>query len=175
MLKASLSICKKYPNQWSIDEWIEALAGALIHQYLINDGHSVHPALSLLRQERATIPSLYQAIKSNYKRPVPNNQEAMANVLDQVLESDHSHQSLKTLLAVQMLLWLTDFFRLSLDLSKYREHLTGIVDHNINQLNDWIASISREKLIFFGVNPQARSLIDWSKIQIMPLLSICAI
>ena len=148
LLEVSLSICKKDPNQWSIDEWIEALAGALIHRYLVNDG-SIHLATAYLRE----------------------NREAVQGLLDQVIESDQKHPSLKTLLAVQMLLSLVEPF---FGLTKHREYLTGIVDHNINELNDWIASISREKLTFFGVKPQARSLIDWSKIQIMRLSSICA-
>ena len=146
LLEVSLSICQNDPNQWSIDEWIEALAGALIHRYLINDG-TFHPSI----------------------RHLPKNPFAFNRFFDQAIESDQIHQSLKTLLAVQMVLSLD---RYDIDLDQHREYLTGIVDHNINELNDWIASISREKLTFFGVKPQARSLIDWSKIQIMRLLSI---
>jgi len=124
LLEVSLSICKKDPNQWSIDELIEALAGALIHRYLINDG-TLHPALEHLR-----------------------NSDAAQGLLDQAIESDQIHQSLKTLLAVQMLL---SVFEPLFDLTEHSEYLTGIVDHNINELNDWIASISREKLTFFDV------------------------
>jgi len=145
LLEASLSICKNDPNQWSIDEWIEALAGALIHRYLINDG-SIHPALEHWQHN-----------------------DTLQGLLDQAIESDQIHRSLKTLLAVQTLLVLVDSPHCLNNLTKYREYLTGIVDHDINELNDWIASISREKLTFFGVKPQARSLIVWSKIQIMRL------
>jgi len=127
LLEVSLSICKNDSNQWSIDEWIEALAGALIHRYLVNDG-SIHLATAYLRE----------------------NREAVQGLLDQVIESDQKHPSLKTLLAVQMLLSLVEPF---FGLTKHREYLTGIVDHNINELNDWIASISREKLTFFDVRP----------------------
>jgi len=150
LLEVSLSICKKDPNQWSIDEWIEALAGALIHRYLINDG-SDHPAIASL-------------LRNNFVQ----NSRSIQGLLDQAIESDQIHQSLKTLLAVQMVLSLD---RYDIDLDQHREYLTGIVDHNINELNDWIASISREILTFFGVKPQARSLIDWSKIQTMRLSS----
>jgi len=143
LLEVSPSTCKKDLNQWSIDEWIEALAGALIHRYLVNDG-TIHPV-------------------EHWKY-----RDVSQSLLDQVIESDQIHQSLKTLLAVQMLSLVKPY-----NLTKYREYLTGIVDHNINELNDWIASISREKLTIFDVKPQARSLIDWSKIQIMRLLSIC--
>ena len=101
LLEVSLSICKKDPNQWSIDEWIEALAGALIHRYLINDG-SVHLAL----------------------RHLPKNRDGRQLLLDLVIESDQIHPSLKTLLAVQMLLSRYDPF---FDLSQHREYLTGIV------------------------------------------------
>ena len=118
MLEVSLSICKKDPNQWSIDERIEGLAGALIHRYLINDG-SIHPAVQRLLNDRGAIQGL----------------------LDQVTKSDQIHRSLQTLLAVQMLLRNGSF---DITLTKHREYLTGIVDHNINELNDWIASISRE-------------------------------
>ena len=149
LLEVSLSICKKDPNQWSINERIEALAGALIHRYLINDG-TIHPALRLL----------------------PKGHGAIAGLFDQAIESDQIHQSLKTLLAAQMLLVLADDPRSFCDLTTHCGYLTGIVDHNINEWNDWIASISSEKLTFFGVKPQARSLVDWSKIQIMRLLSI---
>jgi len=135
-LEVSLSICKKHPDQWSIDEWIEALAGALIHRYLVNDG-SDHPALGHLK-----------------------NRDEHQSLLARTIEADQIHQSLVTLLAVQMLWSLTQLSFFSHDLTKHREYLTGIVDHNINELNDWIASISREKLTFFDVKPQARSLID---------------
>jgi len=116
LLEVSLSICKKDPNQWSIDEWIEALAGALIHRYLINDG-SNHPALEYWTNR------------------------GWDGLLDQVIEAYQIHQSLKTLLAVQMLLSLVTHFFL---ITKHREYLTGIVDHNINEWNDWIASVSRD-------------------------------
>jgi len=157
LLEVSLSICQNDPNQWSIDEWIEALAGALIHRYLINDG-TFHPSI----------------------RHLPKNPFAFNRFFDQAIESDQIHQSLKTLLAVQMLLsFLEELVIYDAEDDEAFEfrneqlcYLTGIVDHNINELNDWIASISREKLTFFGVKPQARSLIDWSKIQIMRLLSI---
>ena len=151
LLEVSLWTCQKDPNQWSIDERIEALAGALIHRYLINDG-SIHPATAYLRK----------------------NHRAIQGLLDQTIESDQKHQPLKTLLAVQMLLLLPDPHdqEATVDLAKHRRYLTGIVDLNINELNDRIASRSREKLTFFGVNPQARSSIYWSKIQIMRLLSI---
>jgi len=112
LLEVSLSICKKDPNQWSIEEWIEASAGALIHRYLINDG-SIHPALNTLLQNRG----------------------AIQGSLDQTIEADQIHQSVKTLLAVQMLLSLVDGVTLfGLDLTKHREYFTGmIVDHNINE------------------------------------------
>jgi len=119
LLEDSLSICKKDPNQWSIDEWIEALAGELIHRYLINDG-TIHPAVE------------------HWK-----NRDEHQSLLDQAIESDQIHQSLETLLAVQMMLSFADNCSPSLDLAKHREYLTGILDHNINELNDWIASISR--------------------------------
>jgi len=118
LLEVSLSICKKDPNQWSINERIEALAGALIHRYLINDG-TIHPALRLL----------------------PKGHGAIAGLFDQAIESDQIHQSLKTLLAVQMLLSLVD----RSSITKHREYLTGIVAHKINEWNDWIASIYRER------------------------------
>jgi len=118
LLEVSLSICKKDPYQWSIDEWIRALAGALIHRYLINDG-STHLALHHLSKYRFIMPGWFAI----------------------VIESDQTHQSLKTLLAVQMLFSLDEPFS---NLTTYREYLTGIVDHNINELNDWIASMSRE-------------------------------
>jgi len=112
LLEVSLSICKKHRNHWSIDEWIEALAGALIHRYLTNDG-SIHPALEHW-QNRGNIQGL----------------------LNQVIEADQIHPSLKTLLAVQMLLSLTELRIVPLGLQKHREYLTGIVDYNINELND---------------------------------------
>ena len=117
LLEVSLSICKKDPNQWSIDDWIEALAGALIHRCLINDA-SIHLATRRLLQ-----------------RSVP-----IQGLLDQTIEADQIHPSLKTLLAVQMLLLRFG----AISLTNYREYLTGIVDHNTNELNDWIASLSRE-------------------------------
>jgi len=149
LCQVSLSICKKDPKQWSIDEWIEALAGALIHRYLINDA-SIHPAFQHLF----------------------DSQNAFQRLLAQAIGSDQIRRSLKTLLAAQMLLVLADDPRSFCDLTTHCGYLTGIVDHNINEWNDWIASISSEKLTFFGVKPQARSLVDWSKIQIMRLLSI---
>jgi len=147
LLEVSLSLCKKDTDQWSIDEWIEALAGALIHQYLINDG-SIHLALEHWQ-----------------------NSDTIQGLCDQIIESDQIHQSLKTLLAVQLLFFLADNYSFS-SITKHREYLTGIVGHNINELPDRIASISREKLTFFGAKLQARSFVDWSKIQIMRLLSI---
>jgi len=108
LLEVSLSICKKDRNQWSNDEWIEALAGALIHRYLISDG-SIHPAIRHYRQN-------------------PDFQ----GFLDRLFESDQIHQTLKTLVAVQMLLLLVDDPRSTISLTKHREYLTGIVDHNIN-------------------------------------------
>ena len=108
LLEVSLSICQNDPNQWSIDEWIEALAGALIHRYLISDG-SIHPAIRHYRQN-------------------PDFQ----GFLDRLFESDQIHQTLKTLVAVQMLLLLVDDPRSTISLTKHREYLTGIVDHNIN-------------------------------------------
>jgi len=107
LLEVSLSICKKDPNQWSIDDWIEALAGALIHRYLINDG-SIHPAVQFL----------------------PRTNDAIAGLVDQALKSDQIHQSLQTLLAVQNLLLLTA----PIHFIEHRGYLTGIVDHNINEL-----------------------------------------
>ena len=148
LLEVSLSICKKDRNQWSIDELIEALAGALIHRYLVNDG-TIHPALCNLHL----------------------NRETLRGLLDQTIKSDKIHRSLKTLLAVQLLFFLADNYSFS-SITKHREYLTGIVGHNINELPDRIASISREKLTFFGAKLQARSFVDWSKIQIMRLLSI---
>ena len=108
LLEVSLSICMKDRNQWSNDEWIEALAGALIHRYLISDG-SIHPAIRHYRQN-------------------PDFQ----GFLDRLFESDQIHQTLKTLVAVQMLLLLVDDPRSTISLTKHREYLTGIVDHNIN-------------------------------------------
>ena len=109
LLEVSLSICKKDPNQWSDDEWIEALAGALIHRYLINDG-SIHPALE------------------HWK-----NRGAIQGLLDRTIEADQIHQSLKTLLAVQMLLLLVESNYAIPHLGEHREYITGIVDHNINE------------------------------------------
>jgi len=113
LLEVSLSNCQKDPNQWSTDEWIEALAGALIHRYFSNDG-STHPAIQWLLQHRAAIQGL----------------------LEQVIKSDQLHPSLSTLLAVQMMLSLDDRLNYSLKLSMYGKYLTGIVDHNINEFND---------------------------------------
>ena len=129
LLEGYLSICEKDPNQWSIDEWIEALAGALIHRYLSNGG-LLHPVTCQLT-----------------KFPI-----SFRLLFDQAIELDQIHRSLKTLLAVQMLLSLIgDFVRYvdeDAEAMEFRfetiSYRTGIVDLNINELNDWIASISRE-------------------------------
>jgi len=121
LLEDSLSICKKDPNQWSTEERMAALAGALIHRYLVNDG-TIHPALRYFHVNRVAIQSF----------------------LDQIIETDQIHRSLQTFLAFQMLLSLADCNHVSPSLTNYLSYLTGIVDHNINELNDWIASISRE-------------------------------